>query len=179
MKMNKFALITILLIATSTEAAQRSELEKIYSKQTPGSQIQCQMKQKTLLTDSDMVVQLKVTGISGNKTLMEARVITTTSGMGERLSLLATFNTTRTMLADRDLWEPDMNTFMVTSTDKAIKKSSLEQFEREIREKVAFTYDMHSDIYITTYPNYEIGKASSGLFSSETAMSCQTRFAKD
>ncbi|MDU1196840.1 hypothetical protein [Kluyvera ascorbata] len=179
MKTRILALASLFIISANSYAAQRSEIEKLYASQTPGSLIRCTMNQESFFTDVDFVTNLTVTSNNGNKTKMDARILTKATGMGQRMNFLATFKTTRTMLDNHDTWVPDMTTLVLSSPDGSIKESDLSKFKEEFKEGIAFTTDQHSNIYLKNDSDYEIGQPSSGLFSSKSAMLCSTLFSKD
>lgn len=175
-KMMTFITVVIFVfILPVSSAADKAEIETLYSKQMPGTIIQCKKEDESVFTKISTIAQYTVTGKSENKTKMEVRAVFYVTGFKE-LRIEAEFKSTRTMLDTRDMWESDPDSLVINVSGKDALLFNDKNGESFFKDYMSFNYDEHSEMRFTTYPDYVFGENKSGLFSSESAVECTTHF---
>lgn len=167
--------VVFVLILPVSNAADKAEIEKLYSMQIPGTIIQCKKKEESVFTTISTIAQYTVTGKSEHKTKMEVRAVFYVTGFKE-LRIEAEFKTTRTMLDTRDMWESDPDSLVINVSGQDALLFNDKNGESFFKDYMKFNYDEHSEMRFTTYPDYVFGENKSGLFSSEGAVECTTHF---
>lgn len=178
-KLFRFAIVTFfILLMPFSKAASKKELEALYSKQTPGSVIQCKKVDETFFTKIEMISRYTVTERNEEKTKMDGWIVFYVTGIKE-FRLEAEFKTIRTMLNTRDRWEAAPDTLVVKVSGKDADLLKDRAGSDYFRDNIALTYDEHHDIRLTKYPDFVVGEGESGIFTSKSALECTTRFSEN
>lgn len=167
--------VVFVFILPVSHAADKDEIERLYSEQIPGTIIHCKKEEESVFTTIRTIARYTVAEKSGSKTKMDVMAVFYVTGFKE-LRIEAEFKSIRTMLDTRDMWESDPDSLVINVSGKDALFFKDKNGESFFKDYMKLNYDEYSDMRFTTYPDYVFGENKSGLFSSEGAVECTTHF---